>query len=509
MPEVTRLPIQDAFLVEYSRPADHRGYFNELYNETTYPEYLRGSIGGDWKQVALSQTQHVNTIRGLHMSPYNKFCSVLSGAIYDVIVDTRANSPTYLKWCATFLSEANRRQVHIPAHCLHGFLCLEPSTRMLYLQGGTFSSSTERDVNPFDPLLAVHWPMLQSGETEFIISDKDKKAPFITHETRFPELSARLAMPRVLIVGASGQVGTALVEEYSSIGYAVYGTHNGNPPDAAFLLTTGFDLEATVQQHGLIDELLGMCRPHIVIICSALTHVDQLQKDPERARLVNSEAPRLLAVAANRMGAKVVAYSTEYVWDGTEGPYSEDAPVNPLNAYGKSKADMETGLLAEVPQALVLRTTVVYGPEIQGKNFIYQLCRKLSASSNMQVVTDQISTPTYNRDLALMTRLLVDQDASGIFNACGLERMGRYEFALMAADILGHDRSLIQPVRTEDHASAARRPLSAGMKIEKLLDVLGGRFKPRSVRESLQDWMRNPGKNALALETKELISSRL
>eukprot|EP00930_Biecheleria_cincta_P003515 TRINITY_DN104451_c0_g1_i1.p1 TRINITY_DN104451_c0_g1~~TRINITY_DN104451_c0_g1_i1.p1 ORF type:complete len:526 (+),score=65.27 TRINITY_DN104451_c0_g1_i1:151-1728(+) len=513
-PHAAQLPIKDAYLLTYSRPSDHRGYFNELYNETVYPDFLRGSIAGDWKQIAVSMTELPNTIRGLHMSPYNKVCSIMSGAIYDVIVDMREDSPTFLKWCGTYLSEANQRQIHIPANCLHGFLCLLPNTRMLYLQGGTYSPSLEKDCYPFDPLLDIHWPMQGDKQTNnvdppdacIIMSDKDRNAPRVIHHSRFPELAARKLMPRVLIIGASGQVGSALVEEYARAGYVVHGTHSKNAPSIEFLLTTAFDLKLAAQSQDAVDELLGMTCPHLVIISSALTAVDAIEKDdPEQVWEANVHGPSRIAASARKTGAKVVVYSTEYVWDGKRGPYAEGDLVSPLNAYGRSKVDMEESVLAADPTALILRTTIVYGPELQGKNFVYQLCRKAVLGETMVVPMDQISTPTYNRDLAAMTRLLVECKATGIINACGAERMSRYDFAMAVASVLGLNNDFIKSVQTHDLQQVAKRPLSAGMHTDKLMGYIGDVFTPRTVREALVEWKHNQGPHSKPLFSHQVL----
>jgi len=500
MPTVSQLPIKDAYLIVNSRHSDNRGYFHELYNELVYPQSVHGSISGDWKQVALSQSEHVGTIRGLHMSPYNKLCSVISGAIYDVIVDMRKDSPTYLWWCSTCLSEANHRQVHIPANCLHGFMSLEENTRMLYLQGGTFAADQERDCNVFDPILDVRWPISKVGSaTNLIISDKDRRAPLVTDVSRHPELAGSAPRKRVLVIGASGQVGSALVDEYSRHGYAVYGTHNNHIFHES-LPTIPFDLEAAAHDFEVARELLAMMHPSIVFICSALTHVDSLEEESlERVRAVNVDGPRAVAMAAVELGTKVVAYSTEYVWDGLAGPYGEEDPVKALNVYGQSKVDMEAVVLESDPNSLVLRTTVVYGPEKQGKNFVYQLHRKLASGESMPVVADQVSTPTYNRDLALLTRLLVDAGAAGVFNACGTERLGRHEFAMIAARAMNLDTSLLRPCCTDDLNQRARRPLDAGMKMDKTIAFLGGKYRPRTIADSMLDWLANPGAGSMPL----------
>merc|ERR1712039_5072 len=154
---------------------------------------------------------------------------------------------------------------------------------------------------------------------------------------------------------------------------------------------------------------------------------------------------------------------------------------------------MEHRILAIDSAALVLRTTVVFGPEKSGKNFVYQLCGNLMARKPMRVMTDQISTPTYNRDLAVLTRMLIESGASGVFNACGAEVLSRHAFAVEAAAALGLDTSQIEPCETSVVSQVARRPLNAGMRIDKAQEFLGGKFKPRSVKEAIADWQRNPG----------------
>merc|ERR1712061_599211 len=109
----------------------------------------------------------------------------MGGGIYDVIVDMREDSPTFLKWCSIYLTEENMKQVHIPPNCLHGFMTVRRATRMLYLQGGTFSAGQERDCNPFDELIDAHWPL--NGVAP-IISDKDRNAVSISAPSRRPHL---------------------------------------------------------------------------------------------------------------------------------------------------------------------------------------------------------------------------------------------------------------------------------------------------------------------------------
>jgi dTDP-4-dehydrorhamnose reductase len=209
--------------------------------------------------------------------------------------------------------------------------------------------------------------------------------------------------------------------------------------------------------------------PLEAIYCIAgMTNVEGCEDAPEVAGFVNCRGPATLATVAARRNIPFVYFSTEYVFDGIAGPYLEEDATNPLSVYGKTKWQGELAVLAACPHALILRTTVVYGHDFGQKNFVYSLMRSLSAGRTMRVPEDQISTPTYNRDLAFATIALTERRASGIFHACGPERMNRLEFARGVADFLSLDAGLLQGMPTTAMAQKAPRPLNAGLSTEKL-----------------------------------------
>src|ERR1019366_7539920 len=147
---------------------------------------------------------------------------------------------------------------------------------------------------------------------------------------------------------------------------------------------------------------------------------------------------------------------------------TEESAPSPISVYGLSKLLGEQEILRLHPRALIIRTTVVYGNDSREKNFLYSLHRLLSSGKPIRVPNDQISTPTYNRDLALATVQLTRAGSTGIFHICGPELLSRYEFALKAASILGLDASLITGVPTAELNQKAPRPLHAGLRIDKL-----------------------------------------
>jgi len=385
--------------------------------------------------------------------------------------------------------------IHIPAGCGHGYLALEETT-MMYVQQGCFDPSLERDVSPFDPSLDIYWPNPIVG-TNYIMSSKDSTAPsFIA---RYPHLSQSLPTGRNLVLGISGQVGRALVEELGCSD--CFGTFSHN--EVANAVQLCFD--SVVDNPTVVSQLLTTTKPDVVYICAAKTWVDGCETDGDQAKIVNHDAPTLITKMAKSYGAKVVFFSTDYVFDGCAGPYDEGAKTSPINVYGKSKLDAEKSVMSEDETALVIRTTVVYGPEELGKNFVYQLACKLRAGKTFACLDDQFSTPTYSRDLAKMVTRLVARKCRGVYHCAGLEVMTRFQFATQVVRTLGLDESLLEKVSTahlESRAlqagkSMAKRGLRLGLQVEKTMRELEG-FKPLSVEESVRDWLAHPrGKSLL------------
>jgi dTDP-4-dehydrorhamnose reductase len=220
-----------------------------------------------------------------------------------------------------------------------------------------------------------------------------------------------------------------------------------------------------------------------------MTHVDGCEAAPELAWRTNAEGPGVLAQYARQRGVPYVFFSSEYVFDGAAndpGPYAEEDRTNPLSVYGKTKLEGEQRVLAAHDGALVLRTTVVYGPDPREMNYLYALLRNLSAGKTMRVPEDQLSTPTYNRDLIAAALGLVDAGASGVFHVAGPELLGRLAFARQIAKTLGLDASLLEGAKTAALAQPAPRPLAAGLSTGKLL-LHCPALRLRTLAQSLAD----------------------
>jgi dTDP-4-dehydrorhamnose reductase len=265
---------------------------------------------------------------------------------------------------------------------------------------------------------------------------------------------------RVVVVGASGQVGAALSRHLRARGDEVVGTHHRAPgPDTVALDIT--DRKAT-------RELITSTAAQAIFFASAFTHVDGCEDDPGAAFTINRDAPAAAARAAASRRAAFVFYSTEYVFDGTAGPYAEDDPVQPLSVYGRSKLEGEAAVLAAHPEAVVIRTTVLYGFDPQGKNFAYQVLRRARAGDRITAPMDQRSSPTYVEDLAAASLALVDKRLSGVFHVAGPDVVPRDEFARAVCRAFALDPGLVQPVATASLAQQAPRPLNAGLRTDRV-----------------------------------------
>jgi dTDP-4-dehydrorhamnose reductase len=285
---------------------------------------------------------------------------------------------------------------------------------------------------------------------------------------------------RVLVIGASGQVGGALAARLTARGHAVVGTHHGQPqPDSRPLDVT--DVAAT-------ERCIAETEPDWILCPAGLTHVDYCEIHRDEAMAVNRDAPAAAARAASKRGAGFVYFSTEYVFDGTAGPYAEDDPVHPLSVYAWSKLEGERRAAEENPRTLVIRTTVVYGPERQGKNFVYQVLRRARAGEPIRVPSDQRSSPTYNVDLAAATVELVERDHRGVLHVAGPDVLDRHAFALEVCRAFGLDAGLVEGVTTASLGQPARRPLNAGLRTDRARALLSTPL--RGPREALADMRR-------------------
>ena len=285
-------------------------------------------------------------------------------------------------------------------------------------------------------------------------------------------------IPKSLIVGASGQLGHALIAQLGD---------QALPAARRQLSPTwlNIDLEEIAANPSLLDGLIDQHNITAIYCAAGATDVERCESDQAWAAAANHLGPLALAKAAKNI--PFAFYSTDYVFDGTAGPYAETDEPNALSVYGQTKLDGERAILDAHPNALVLRTTTVYGPDPQGKNFLYTLRRVINAGNTMRVPTDQLATPVYNTDIAAASIALIQGGNTGIFHLAGPEFLSRYDFSLQACDILSLPTAQVQPLTTPELNQKAARPLLGGLRIDKLTATLP-HITMRSPKTGIQNW---------------------
>lgn len=251
---------------------------------------------------------------------------------------------------------------------------------------------------------------------------------------------------RVLLVGAGGQLARELVR--------------AAPAQVALDARPIEMLDIT--DPAAVGRAFAECRPDLVLNAAAYTAVDQAEREPELADLVNHRAVAHLAEACRDSCARLVHVSTDYVFDGRSSePYAPDAPTNPLSVYGRTKRDGELAALA-APGALVVRTAWVYAAH--GRNFVATMLRLLRERDEVRVVADQVGSPTAASGLAGALWTLAAQGAGGVHHWTDSGVASWYDFAVaireeaMALGAPGLSGSRVVPIRTADYPTPARRP---------------------------------------------------
>jgi CDP-4-dehydro-6-deoxyglucose reductase, E1 len=286
---------------------------------------------------------------------------------------------------------------------------------------------------------------------------------------------------KALVIGASGLVGGALVRALERNSVSVVPTYR--------LRTIPGGLFLDVRDGGAVDRVMSETKPDMVFLAIIPPGgVDYCEAHPDETAAVQVQGTRHVAEAASRCGAHVVYYSSDYIFDGTRGPYAEDDAPRPLNVYGRMKWEGEQAVRASGANALILRTTTVYGWDRTSPNFAMQVWERLGSGQSMRVPQDQQTTPTLADYLAEVSFRLVQMGAQGVVNVVGKDLLPRSDLGKALARALGLDPNLIIPVPTAELGQRAQRPLQGGLRTDKLASLLG--TEPLDLSESLKRFRR-------------------
>jgi dTDP-4-dehydrorhamnose reductase len=246
-----------------------------------------------------------------------------------------------------------------------------------------------------------------------------------------------------LVLGAKGQLGQELIHLLKIKNIEAIGTDRN---------------EIDFSKPNEISKKLAELNPSHIVNCGAYTQVDKAEEESELANLINAQAVGVIAKFASERKIPFVHISTDYVFDGTSNsPYLEDNKVNPQSIYGESKALGEKETLENNPESYILRTAWVYGE--YGNNFPKVIAKKLRNNESLNVVNDQIGSPTWTFDLAsAIIEILEKKPAPGIYHVTNSESCSWFEFAQAIAKTINVDGKLVKPTNSKSFVRPAVRP---------------------------------------------------
>ena len=283
-------------------------------------------------------------------------------------------------------------------------------------------------------------------------------------------------MINILLTGAYGQVGTALRRIYTN-------KTNFNLILSSLTVPVGNPgISLDVRNKVSINEIFKSLDIDIIIHLAAMTNVDECEKYPQKASEININGTRNLCENFN--GYFVYA-STDYVFDGKNGPYTENNAVKPINIYGSTKLEAEKIVLGKSGDNLIIRSNVIYDYSRSKANFLNWIIDSLKSKTKINVVNDQYNNPTSADSLALAIYKSIEKNINGVVHWADEELMNRYEFSIRIAKTFGLDESLINPISTNELNQIAKRPLKSGL-ISKFLSRKI-KIKPLKLDNSLSD----------------------
>ena len=290
-------------------------------------------------------------------------------------------------------------------------------------------------------------------------------------------------MQKILITGANGLLGQKLIARYdqnpnvqaiatgieeSRLGHGNYAYHTMD-------ITSAED----------VDRVISEIQPDVIINTAALTQVDQCETDRALCWNLNVTAVDHLIKAAKKNNCFLIHLSTDFIFDGSAGPYKEEDTPGPISYYGESKLASEKLLEESDIKYAIARTQLVYGivPNLSRSNIILWVKKSLEEGKNIKVVNDQWRTPTLAEDLAKGCALIAEKGAEGVFHISGAELLTPYDMAMATCDFFDLDKSLVEEVDGSIFQQAAKRPPRTGFVLDKAKKVLG--YEPVSFKEGI------------------------
>ena len=287
---------------------------------------------------------------------------------------------------------------------------------------------------------------------------------------------------KILVIGGSGLVGSNCLSHFASQpGMEVMGTYFSYPASNTEYFDT---LNIDNPENADIESF----DPDVIMHCGALTHVDKCETEVEESYDKTVRSTLNVIELCKAYDARMLYVSTDYVFDGKDGPYDENAEVNPLSVYGKHKLEAEQLVLNKVPGSVVIRITNVYGDEERNKNFVTRIAEACVKGEilELKLPVDQYASPVNAADVAKALFLLARDGKSGIYNIAGVDFLNRVELVEKILSFFPNNKITFQSVTTAELGQPASRPLMGGLKTDKFM----GEY-PDFVFSTVNDYLRD------------------
>ncbi len=276
-----------------------------------------------------------------------------------------------------------------------------------------------------------------------------------------------MVMERLLVIGGTGLLGSKILEVAQGR-FEVFGTYNLHASERKNM----WKLDVCNRER--VFELISRIMPDFVIDTHGLVNIDHCEKNPAEAWMVNVDGAKNVAEACKEASCKYMFMSTDNVFDGKKGEYTEEDEPHALNYYAKTKLIMEKVLSALDVDYVVARSSVMYGTGGSGKaSFPAWLIEKLRGGERVRIVTDQENNPTFTDNLAEFLLRLYERDERGVFHITGTDCISRYDFSVIIADVFGLEKELIVPVTSSELNQVGLRPGRVNMVNKKVENATG------------------------------------
>ncbi|PAV07020.1 dTDP-4-dehydrorhamnose reductase [Methanosphaera cuniculi] len=279
---------------------------------------------------------------------------------------------------------------------------------------------------------------------------------------------------KFFITGGSGLLGERLATVADPDDELILSHNSNKTPDT---------VKCDITNHDETYEAIMKYDPDVIIHAAAMTNVDLCEDEIDQAYKINADATGNLAKIADENNMKIIYVSTDFVFDGKKGNYKEDDATNPLGIYAKSKYDGEVQLKQNTDNYAIGRVSVLYGWH-QRSNFTTWVIDELRKGNSINIVTDQINSPTYADNAAEALFKLAKSDKTGVYHTAGNDLISRYDFTLKIAEAFNLDSDLINPITSDKFVQKAPRPRDSSLNVKKIEDELD--FRMETCCESLK-----------------------